>query len=126
MISLNGAVDVSFPKTNQEKNPRSFVTAGQSIIVVTVSYAGSSYSGRQTFASTLPLTIRPANAVVHSAKLASRIALTQLDTRWRVLFAKKKQLSRRIESIVRHPTEIYRIIVQLAVRRMTRSVAHVQ
>lgn len=78
MISLNGAVDVSLPKTNQEKKPFSFVMDGQSIIFVTVSYVGSSYSGLQIFASPLLLTIKPTNAANQSAKPVNRIALTQL------------------------------------------------
>lgn len=79
MTSWNGAVDVSFPKMNQEKNPRSFVIAGQSIIFVTVSYIGSSYNGLQIFTSPLLLNIKPTNAAVQSAKLVNLIVLTQLN-----------------------------------------------
>lgn len=78
MTSLNGAVDVSFPKMNHEKNPRSFVIEGQSIIFVTVSYMGSSYNGLQILTSPLLLKIKPTNAADQSAKLVNLIALTQL------------------------------------------------
>lgn len=94
MISLKGAMDVSLPSTNNEKNPRSLVTVGQSIIFVTVSYTGSSYNGRHTFASPLPLTIKPTNAANQSAMLVNRIALTQLSVHRTRKKKKKKLLSR--------------------------------
>jgi len=87
MISLNGAVDVSLPNMNQEKNPRSFVIAGQSIIFVTVSYIGSSYNGLHIFTSPLLLKIKPTNVAVQSAKLVNLIALTQLN-----IFSKKNKM----------------------------------